>query len=130
MHLTILMPSKVFLSTDRVVKVVAESARGSFGILPRRLDCLCALVPGILTYCTEDGREFHVAVDEGILTKIGDSISISVRNAVGGVALSELKKALDSELKKIDETESALRSSIVLLQGSMLDSLTGVEHGK
>jgi len=48
MQLKVLIPSCVFLEQDHVIRIVAETPYGSFGILPHRLDCVAALVPGIL----------------------------------------------------------------------------------
>lgn len=127
MRLTILLPARTFLDQEGIVRVVAESRKGSFGILPRRMDLIAALVAGILTYETEDGTEYSVGLDEGILIKDGDSVTVCVREAVGDVPLSELKQALDEHIKKIDEAESALRSSIAILEGALIGSLTGVE---
>ena len=66
-------PSRIFGEIDDVTRIVAETARGSFGILPNRLDCVAALTPGILTYATETTGNIYVAVDEGVLVKIGAS---------------------------------------------------------
>jgi len=46
-------------------------ARASFGLLPRRLDCVAALAPGILIYEDEAEGEVYVAVDDGVLVKTG-----------------------------------------------------------
>ena len=46
MNLKILLPFQVFTEKKGVKRIVAESAGGSFGILPQRLDCTTALVPG------------------------------------------------------------------------------------
>lgn len=127
MRLIILLPARTFLDQDHVARIVAESRKGSFGILPRRLDLVAALVPGILTYESEDGTEYSVGLDEGVLTKDGDTVTVSVREAVGDVPLSELKRALDDQIRKMDEAESALRSSIAILEGALIGSLTGVE---
>ena len=50
MHLKVLLPFGIFAEKTRVSRIVAETREGSFGILPRRLDCVAALAPGILIY--------------------------------------------------------------------------------
>lgn len=122
MRLIIKLPARAFLDQPDVVSVCAESESGSFGILPRRMDCIAALVPGILSYRTADGKEFHVAIDEGILLKTGGEVLVSVRNAIGDVPLEHLKVLVDSEMKQIDEREAALRRSIALLESSLFGS--------
>lgn len=122
MSLTIQLPSRIFLDQKRVVRIAAESNRGCFSILPRRLDCLAALRPGILVYELEKGREFHVAVDKGVLVKSGFEVYVSVHNAIGDVPLEKLASVVQEQLKVTDEQEIALRNSISLLQGSLIGS--------
>src|SRR5665811_1557110 len=64
MNLKILLPFRIFAEKGGVLRIVAETSEGSFGLLPRRLDCVTALVPGILTYENETEGEVYVAVDE------------------------------------------------------------------
>lgn len=116
------MPSRIFLEQKDVVKIVAESTRGSFGILPNRLDCIAYLVPGIFLYELAGGEEFYIAVDCGFLVKDGDRVSVSVHNAIGDVPLADLQSVVDEQLKSLDEQEMALRNSISLLQSSMIGS--------
>lgn len=122
MKLSIQMPSRIFLEQKDVVKIVAESTRGSFGILPNRLDCIASLVPGIFLYELAGGEEFYIAVDCGLLVKDGDMVSVSVHNAIGDVPLADLQSVVDEQLKSLDEQEMALRNSISLLQSSMIGS--------
>lgn len=67
-----------------------ETSAGSYGLLPQRLDCVAALVPGILTYKTKNEKVTYVAVDEGVMVKAGADVLVSVRNAVGGADLGKL----------------------------------------
>ena len=50
MNLRILLPFGVFTQKADVLRVVADTTDGSYGLLPNRLDCVAALLPGILTY--------------------------------------------------------------------------------
>lgn len=128
MRLVIQLPSRIFLDQKKVIRVTAEAPAGKFGILPRRLDCITSLIPGILSYTTEDEREYHVAVDEGLLVKEAFEVRVAVRNAIGDVDLLELKGVVEEQLKALDERELSLRQSISLLQGRILGSLKGVSH--
>jgi alternate F1F0 ATPase F1 subunit epsilon/predicted F0F1-ATPase subunit len=78
-----------------VSRIVAETREGSFGLLPHRLDCVAALVPGILNYETEADGEVFVAVDEGVLVKTGADVLVSVRRAMGGTDLGRLRDAVE-----------------------------------
>ena len=52
MHLKILLPFGIAADMTDVLRIVAETRSGSFGILPRRRDCVAALAPGILVFET------------------------------------------------------------------------------
>ena len=93
MNLKILLPFQVFAEKSDVTRIVAETPQGSFGLLPHRLDCVAALAPGILTYETEADGEVFVAVDEGVLIKTGADVLVSVRRALGGTDLGQLREA-------------------------------------
>ena len=54
MNLKILLPFGIFAEKTGVLRVVAETRAGSFGLLPQRLDCVAALTPGILVFETAD----------------------------------------------------------------------------
>jgi F-type H+-transporting ATPase subunit epsilon len=126
MRLTIQLPSRIFLDQKKVIRVTAEAPAGKFGILPCRLDCLSALIPGILSYTTDDEREYHVAIDEGLLVKEAFEVRVSVYNAIGDVDLIRLRGVVEEQLKALEERE--LRQSLSLLQGRILGSLKGVSH--
>ncbi len=84
MRLRILLPTRVLLD-ETVEKLSGESARGSFTVLPRHIDFVTQLVPGILSYVPEQSEgETYLALDEGILVKVGDQLLVSVRRGVRG----------------------------------------------
>ena len=128
MRLKILLPFKVFAESEAVLRIVAESQHGAFGLLPNRLDCAAALVPGILTYQTQADAGVSIAVDEGVLVKTGDEVLVSVRNALGGMPLGELHQAIKREFLKQDEQEQAVRSVVAKLEGSFIRQLVGLHH--
>ena len=123
MQLKILLPFRVLADLRGVTRIVAETPRGSFGILPRRLDCVGALAPGILTYETEADGEVHVAIDRGVLVKAGSEVLVSVRNAVGGQELGELHRAVEEEFLQLDEHEREERSVTVKLETRFIRQL-------
>ena len=97
MNLKILLPFQIFAEKTGVSRIVAETREGSFGLLPHRLDCVAALAPGILIYETEADGEVYVAVDEGVLVKTGPDVLVSVRRAMGGTDLGQLRESVEQE---------------------------------
>ena len=119
MRLRVLLPTEVLLDRE-AVKVVAEAANGSFCLLPRHIDFVAALVPGILRYHTPEGDERLIGIDEGTLVKRGDDVLISVLAAVHGVALNELSSAVTQQFLQRDEDERQARGALARLEAGTL----------
>jgi F-type H+-transporting ATPase subunit epsilon len=128
MHLKVLLPFQVFAEQSGVTRIVVETHAGSFGLLPHRLDCVAALVPGILTYETEADGEVFVAVDEGVLVKTGADVLISVRRAQGGADLEHLRDAVEQEFLAIDEDERDMRKVMAKLETGFLRRFATLQH--
>lgn len=118
MKLKILTPEEVFLTAE-TPKITAEAANGHFTLLPRHIDFVTALVPGILFFDHGNSEQF-VAVDEGILIKCGGEVLVSVRNAVSSPDLGNLEKLIREEFKKLDEHEVATRAALNALETNMI----------
>lgn len=128
MRLKILLPFKVFAEQGEVLRIVAESTGGSFGLLPHRLDCAAVLVPGILMFETPDQGEVCVAVDQGVLVKSGDEVLVSVRNAIGGMDLDQLYAAVEREFLTLDEQEKSARAALSKLEAGFVRKFTAMQH--
>ncbi|MFH1871592.1 MAG: F0F1 ATP synthase subunit epsilon [Pseudomonadota bacterium] len=128
MRLKVLLPFMVFAEKRDVLRIVAESGSGSFGLLPNRLDCAAALVPGILTFETKSGGEVSIAVDEGVLVKTGNEVLVAVRNAIGGLELGELHKAIEQEFLNLDAQEQTVRSVLAKMEGDLIRRFATLNH--
>ena len=128
MHLKVLLPFQVFVEKTDVTRIVAETREGSFGLLPHRLDCVAALVPGILIYQTESRGEVLVAVDEGVLVKTGMDVLVSVRRAIGGTDLGQLHAAVEKEFLTLDESERSVRTAVAKLETGFLRRFATLQH--
>jgi len=130
MNLRILLPFGVFAEVADVLRVVADTADGSYGLLPHRLDCVAALVPGILTYEAKDGGTAYVGIDQGVLVKAGDQVTVSVRRAVGGADLGQLKDAVEREFRKLDEQERNVRTAVAKMESGLMGRLAEFENDR
>jgi F-type H+-transporting ATPase subunit epsilon len=128
MSLKILLPFKIFAEKTGVLRIVAESRSGSFGLLPHRLDCVASLAPGILVFETEADGEVCLAVDEGILVKSGTDVLVSVRNAIGGTDLGKLREAVEQEFLNLDEQEKSVRSVLAKLESGFVRRFAAFHH--
>jgi len=120
MNLKVLLPFQIFAEKTGVSRIVAETHEGSFGLLPHRLDCVAALAAGILTYETKAEGEAYVAVDEGVLVKTGSDVLVSVRNAIAGTNLGQLREAVQREFLHLDEQEKNVRSVLAKMEGDLM----------
>ena len=128
MTLKILLPFQIFAERAGVSRIVAETREGSFGLLPHRLDCVAALEPGILTYETEADGEVYVAVDHGILVKAGQEVLVSVRRALAGTDLGQLRESVEREFVALDESEKSVRAVMAKLEAGVLYRLSSLQH--
>jgi F-type H+-transporting ATPase subunit epsilon len=120
MNLKVLLPFQIFAEKTGVSRIVAESHEGSFGLLPHRLDCVAALAAGILIFETKIDGETYVAVDEGVLVKTGSDVLVSVRNAIAGTNLGQLREAVQREFLHLDEREKNVRSVLAKMEGDLM----------
>ena len=128
MTLKVLLPFQVFAEKTGVTRIVAETCEGSFGILPRRLDCVAALAPGILIYENEIEGEVYLAVDEGVLIKTGLDVLVSVRNAIAGTDLAKLRDSVEREFLNLDEREQSVRSALAKMESGFIRRLAEFHH--
>jgi len=129
MILKVLLPFQIFTEKKNVLRVIAETHSGSFGLLPQRLDCAAALAPGILTYETPDEGTVYIAVDAGVLVKTGPEVVVSVRNAIGKADLGKLREAVQREFLNLDERERSARSVLAKLESGFIRRFLEYQHG-
>jgi F-type H+-transporting ATPase subunit epsilon len=129
MNLKVLLPAEVLVK-EEVAKVTAEAHNGSFCLLPKHVDFVAALVPGILSFQTASGRETFVAVDEGILVKCGDEVMVSTRNAMRGPDLGQLRRTVEERFKVLDDHEKTARSAMVKIEAGFVRRFLEIQgHG-
>lgn len=118
MNLKVVLPAAVLVD-EPVTKIVVDAENGSFGILPRHVDFLATLVPGVLTYLDAEGYERFLGIDEGTLVKCDDDVLISARNAVEGDDLPSLRRQVKAAFILLDERERSARSALARLEAGI-----------
>jgi F-type H+-transporting ATPase subunit epsilon len=122
------VPFQIFFEKRGVKRIVARTPRGSFGLLPHRLDCTAALAPGVLTYETKAEGEAYVAVDQGVLVKAGMDVLVSVRHAIGGTDLDKLHDLVKHEFLTQDEQEKSIREVLTKMEGGFIRRFMELQH--
>ena len=115
MKLKVLLPTEILVD-EEVVKVIAEAENGCFCLLPRHVDFVTAIVPGIFSFITSKLVELFYAVDDGILVKCGQEVMLSTRNAVRGPDLGVLKKTVQKQFIELEDREKMSRSALARLE--------------
>jgi F-type H+-transporting ATPase subunit epsilon len=128
MNLTILLPFKILATFENVSHIIAETLQGSIGLLPHRLDCVAALVPGILSYATTQDGPRYLALDEGVLVKSGEDVRISVRRGMAGDSLTELHQAVTREYLTLDAQEREMRTVVAKMESGLIGRLAELRH--
>ena len=111
-----------------VTKVVAEATNGSFGMLERHIDMVAPLTPGVLVFQGEDGETGYFGLDEGILVKCGDTVSVATRRAVRGESLADLRRLVEEEFMVFDEEELVARRALARLESGVVRRMLELER--
>jgi F-type H+-transporting ATPase subunit epsilon len=134
MKLKVLLPTEILVDQE-VTKVIAC-------LLPRHIDFVAALPPGILIFESAEGHEEFIAVDEGTLVKVGREsaegheefiavdegtlvkvgreVLVSTRNAVRSSELGTLKQIVEQEFRVLDDREKIAHSASAKLEADLV----------
>jgi len=128
MKLKVLLPFGIFKDLDKVESIIVETDKGNFGLLPQRLDCVAAIVPGILSYRQQGEQEMYIAVDEGVVVKAGLEVSISVRHAIAGNNLDQLHNAVKQEFMQDSEQDKKIDAVYQKMESDFIRRLSAFHH--
>lgn len=119
MRLRVSLPTEMLVDED-VTKVIAEADNGAFCLLPRHVDFVAALIPGVLVFYDDRGKEYFAAIDEGVLVKCGQDVLVSTLNGVRGTNLGELRDLVGERFMELDEHERKSRAALARLEAGTL----------
>jgi len=126
MKLRVWVPSDVVVERE-ATKIKAEAEYGWFCILPRHVDFVTSLVPGILSFDVPGGQTEYLAIDHGVLVKCGPEVSVSTRSAVRGADLGALKETVEKRFHVLHEKEQASRKLEAKLEADLVRGLVELE---
>lgn len=127
MRLKVCTPTDILLEQD-AAKIVAEAHDGFFCLLPRHIDFVAALVPGILYVTDLSGEASFVAVDEGTLVKRGPEVLVSVMNAATGAAPAALETTVREAFGLRDADAQRTRSALARLEAATMRRFLELEQ--
>jgi F-type H+-transporting ATPase subunit epsilon len=115
MQLKVVLPTKILINTT-AIKVIAEAENGIFCLLPRHIDFVTTLIPSLLSFVSPQGEEQFMAIDQGILIKQGNQVTVATQNAIQGGDLGKLKETVNQQFLLMDEREKNARSVLAKLE--------------
>lgn len=119
MHLRVCTPLDTICDIT-VSKISLRTAAGRWTFLPRHADMVNIVAPGILSWTDAGAQTGVIALDEGLVTKKGDTVDVAVRNAQMGSTAEELEEIIKKNWTAIDEQESKARSIVAQLEKEFL----------
>jgi F-type H+-transporting ATPase subunit epsilon len=125
MRLQVVTPGAVVIDVA-AEKVSTEAMNGAFTLLPRHVDFVAALVPGLLSYVADEVERL-VAVDGGILVKRGRSVRVATAAAIPGDDVLGLQRALRATFQESTESERRARTAIAHLETDAVRRLLELE---
>jgi F-type H+-transporting ATPase subunit epsilon len=126
MRLIIRLPASTLFEED-VTKLQAKAENGWFGLLPRHIDFVTALAPGVMTFQPVNGQPEYLAHDHGILVKCGREVAISTRSAVRGTDIARLNSEVEMQFLAQQEREKAARALEARLEADLVRRLLQTE---
>ena len=122
LKLTMLLPDQVLVSTS-ATKIGGDAIHGSFVVLPRHIDFVTALVPGIFFYFETADHPTYVAIDRGILVKQNTTVWVSVLRAIPGDDLDHLDQVIEEEFRHLDDQQKQTQTTLTKLELSFMRGL-------
>lgn len=126
MKLRVLTPTHIAVDAE-TDKVTAESQSGSFCLLPRHVDYLAVLAPGLLAYL-EDGNEQFLAVNGGTLVKCGGEVLVSTTQAIPSKNLSEVRRTVEERFHDLSEREQKARTAMLRIEADFVRRFIELEE--
>lgn len=129
MRLRIFSPAREEVDLH-VTAVALQGAAGAFTVLPRHIDTVAVLVPGLVTFWTADGGEQIVAVDGGTVVKVGDDVLVSTPTAVHTRGLDAVGETVARTLLAREAHEEAARQALGRLQTDVVERMVELEEAE
>ncbi len=122
MDLIVMTPSSIILK-EKIVKLVAYGKEGSFCLKPRHVDYISALVSSVVKYNIKDGNDGYISISNGILTKNGAIVKLTVMAGTCGSSLEEVSNSSIEKMQLAKESEQKAKNVISSLEKHMMSKI-------
>ena len=105
-----------------------EAIDGFFTLLPRHMDMISVLKPGILSYKINDQKNY-VACNKGVLVKKNNLVSVSTKLAVLGTSLKELEERIAIDFKEMEQERKEVNLAMAKLELGLTKGILSLKEG-
>lgn len=118
MKAKIILPNRTLSEVD-IDKASIPGTEGYFQILPRHIDFVSSIKPGILTLFFGERQEYY-AVHYGMAVKRGDSLHIACLYGMKGDSLEGLSRTLAEHIRSSNEYEEEIKAILKKMEAETL----------
>jgi len=126
-HFKLLVPAELRLD-NHIVHLRIEALDGSRVLLPRHQDFFTALPTGIVSYRTNDDKEHFIAIDQGLLVKCAEQVTLTAHHAILSDTLKDLRTQVRDRFVDVDEQQKHARSALARLEAGAIRQFINLEH--
>lgn len=124
-NLKVYTPNKLIIS-EIITKLRVDGKEGSFTILPAHIDYITSFDNSIISFINIENKQLFLATNQGILTKVGKNVQISVFNIEMSNTLDELKSIIKTKrdnFQKDMEIEKNINNNLKSIEFAMFNKI-------
>lgn len=114
MDLDIILPDKASSYSD-IDAITAPGTEGYFQLYPKHIDFTSTLKPGIMTL-RKGGEEIYFAVNNGVLVKKANKVSVACQQVIEGESLEKLSETVENTFLVVHEKERATNEILTKME--------------
>lgn len=118
-RLNIVTPTKMFERDIRYIRLKDET--GFFGIMKGHIDFLTVLVPSLCYYIATNTKEIFLAVDGGILSVRGETVSLTSKQVFESEDSEKLAEIIENTIWKREESEKTFLKMLEGIERSFME---------
>ncbi|HYA12660.1 MAG TPA: F0F1 ATP synthase subunit epsilon [Thermodesulfovibrionales bacterium] len=118
-RLNIVTPTKMFERDIRYIRLKDET--GFFGIMKGHIDFLTVLVPSLCYYIDTNTKEIFLAVDGGILSVRGETVSLTSKQVFESEDSEKLAEIIENTIWKREESEKTFLKMLEGIERSFME---------
>jgi len=126
--LRIVTPSKIIERRIRAIRL--KDGSGYFGIMKGHIDFMTAVETSLCYYLDENGKEVFLAVDGGIVSVRGETVTITSREVFESFDAEKLAEIIENSIVKRDVSEGSFLNTIKGIERSFMEKSLEMMRGR